>query len=123
MAQDYAAARLELARMIAARELVLAQLRSINHRVDCQSMAHVLERTNVARVRAFGTGENSYWGGRERRLRIEGRAIARDATQAERAPLLAKLERQDRAIERLCRRWGFNEDLAPWRPLSDNIQA
>lgn len=116
MPQDYAAARLELERMIAARELVMAQLRSINQRVEKQSMAHVLERTNVARVRTFGAGENSYWGNRERRLRIEGRAIARAAVQVERAPLLAKLDRQDRAIERLCRRWGFNEDLAPQAP-------
>lgn len=117
MAQDYAAARLELARMIAARELVMAQLRSINQRVDRQSLAYAVERTNVARVRIFHSGENSYWGKRERRLRIEGRAIFTAAVQAERAPLLAKLDRQDRAIDRLCRRWGFNEDLAPQAPL------
>lgn len=109
MARDYAEARAELQRMLQARALVLHQLQTLDRRVDRHALGYVLDRTRVARLQYFTNGENSYWGNRERRLHKEGQAQAQLALRTERLALLAKLERQDRAIDALARRWGFND--------------
>lgn len=109
MARDYADARAELERMLQARALVLHQLQTVGQRIEQRALAYVLNRTRVARLQYFSGGPNSMWGCREYRLQKEGRAQAALALRPERLALLAKLERQDKAIDALARRWGFND--------------